>query len=148
MLSNDEIVAFMEPLFTAKYRIPKPGERPNIEPKEFDCQTFVKYIQKHCFGRDIFTIATPSDETSILVRFIRNHPERVNWPIIDKPEHGGIVEMSHGRYPHHVGIWLDIDGGGIAHCDLGGVSFQKRKELEAAGWRGFVYHGWSERHDG
>jgi hypothetical protein len=143
IMTNAEIVRFIEPLFAAKYRIPGKDDRPNKIPYEFDCQTFVKYVMKHCFDRDIFMIATPSSEISVLIRFIKNHPERVNWPVVEKPEHGGIVEMSSGQHPHHVGLWLDIDGGAILHCYLGGVGFQKPRELEAAGWRRFIYHGWN-----
>jgi hypothetical protein len=64
-MTNAEIVRFIEPLFAAKYRIPGKDDRPNKIPYEFDCQTFVKYVMKHCFDRDIFMIATPSSEISV-----------------------------------------------------------------------------------
>lgn len=37
-----------------------------------------------------------------------------------------VVVLSQGKYPSHVGIWLDIDGGGILHNQRNvGVIFKK-----------------------
>jgi hypothetical protein len=148
MMTNEQLIDFITPLFTAIYRVPAENERPNIEPLEFYCETFCKYIYKHAFNRDVFLIAAPVTgngfKTSELVRFIKNHPERILWPISATPIHGGLVEMSYETHPHHVGVWLDIDGGGVLHCYTGGVAFATLLELKTSGWRRFVFHGWHE----
>ena len=51
--------------------------------------------------------------------------------------------MAHNRHPFHVGVWLDLDGGGILHSARNvGVTFDAPLNLRAAGWRRFVYHRW------
>lgn len=42
---------------------------------------------------------------------------------------------AHARHPSHVGVWVDVDGGGVLHCINGaGVVFQPIKALKAGGW--------------
>ena len=39
-------------------------------------------------------------------------------------------------YPVHIGVWLDIDGGGVLHAVRhAGVVFQNLAALDAHGWR-------------
>lgn len=143
MMTRAEIAVVVGGIGGAKYRLPREGEPPNNEPGEFHCQGLVKYVSKVCFDREIFLIDTPGARVVDLIRFIRDHPERYMWRVQEGPEHGGLVEMSYERHPHHVGIWLDIDGGGILHAYHAGVAFATVLELRAAGWRRFVFHGWN-----
>lgn len=144
MMNNAEIAALASHVMTVgRYRIAEPHQEPNEVPRQMDCQDLVKHVSRLAFGREIFMIKTPSAKVEDLVRFIKAHPERYMWRVQDRPEHGGLVEMSHGKHPHHVGIWLDIDGGGILHCHAGGVSFDTVLALQASGWRRFIFHGWN-----
>jgi hypothetical protein len=130
-----DVTAIIEPLIGKPYRIGAAG------PDEFDCWGLVQYIQRVVFGRDVQTISDPPGDIKSLVRFVRDHPERGNWRRVEKPVHGGVVEMSHAVIPHHVGIYLDIDGGGILHCsENGGVSWESQFCLKVAGFRNFVFH--------
>ena len=44
--------------------------------------------------------------------------------------------MRQSRHPVHVGLWLNVDGGGVLHAarDIG-VVFQNTWDLAAHGWR-------------
>lgn len=143
MMTHEEIARVVGSLAGTRYRIAGPDEPPNRVPYEMDCQDLVRFIERECFGREVLGLVVPSSRTSELVRFIRDHPDRLRWRISERPEHGGIVEMSHNVEAHHVGVWLDIDGGGILHAFIGGVAFQRPLELQAAGWRRIIYHAWS-----
>lgn len=47
-----------------------------------------------------------------------------------------IVILTQNKYPCHVGIYADIDGGGVLHNMQGvGVVFQKLPELKMNGWQ-------------
>ncbi len=144
MMDTQELVGLVNEIMTiGRYRIAEPQQEPNEVPRQMDCQDLVRHVSKLAFDREIFMVKTPSARVADLVRFIKEHPERYMWRIQEHPEHGGLVEMSHGLHPHHVGIWLDIDGGGILHCHVGGVGFDTVLALKAAGWRRFIFHGWN-----
>ncbi|TAN71888.1 MAG: DUF87 domain-containing protein [Magnetospirillum sp.] len=43
--------------------------------------------------------------------------------------------LRRSRHPIHVGVWLDVDGGGVLHCAEGaGVVFQRSDALALNGW--------------
>ena len=112
-------------------------------PSEFDCWGLFRYVQKNLFSRDLETIISDTMNIREIAYLFKNHEERKKWRVCEKPTHGGAVEMSHSRHPHHIGIWLDIDGGAILHCQpSAGVSFDPVLALKAGGWRRFIYHEW------
>jgi len=58
---------------------------------------------------------------------------------IKSPEHGAIAVMK--SMENHVGIWLDIDNGGILHAiENIGVIFQNKIHLRASGWLKINYY--------
>ena len=66
---------------------------------------------------------------------IRDNPERENWKKVGKPKDGNAVLLAHASYPSHVGVWLDIDSGGVLHCVKGsGVLFSSLSNLKLSGW--------------
>lgn len=123
----------------------KPYKSGAMGPKEFDCWGLVRYIQNEVFDRNIEMIDPPSDNVLELIKFIRNHPEHKNWVKSDKPVHGGVVEMSNSTHPHHIGVYLDIDGGGILHCSVAGVTFDPLIILKCGGWRSFIFYDFIEK---
>jgi len=53
-----------------------------------------------------------------------------NWVQITQLEDGCLVLMSEGRVWHHVGMWLDINGGRLLHSKEGlGVCLDNRHTL-------------------
>ena len=54
---------------------------------------------------------------------------------VAQPRDGDVVLMRQAKNPVHVGIWLDVDGGGVLHCCRNsGVVFQNVPTLNATGW--------------
>ena len=110
-------------------------------PASYHCWAFVRHIQKEHFGRDLPSIPNPEDVLAI-ARGFRDHPERQRWKLVNAPKDGDCVLMRQARYPIHVGVWLDVDGGGVLHCSQeAGVAFQGVNALALNGWHieGF-YH--------
>jgi hypothetical protein len=93
-------------------------------PNSYDCMAFFRFIQKEHFNIEVPIIIAPDyeDQHAIADMFSSN-TERKKWLRIVIPEHGCAVLM---HRPMHIGIWLDIDGGGVLHCTRGiGVIFTK-----------------------
>ena len=80
-------------------------------------------------------IPNPEDLLAI-ARSFRDHPERRRWNGSRRPRKGDCVLMRQARYPVHIGIWLDVDGGRVLHAVRdSGVVAQSRDSLAAHGWR-------------
>lgn len=130
----DAIKAFIYKYLGARYDIVPSG------PMSFNCWTWVRTTQWELFGRELPEIPIGDDQITTLIKTFVKERQKLNWVVIPKPIHGCIVEMSHAGTPHHIGTWLDVDGGGISHCLKGaGVAFNSLLELRASGWRRFIY---------
>lgn len=112
-------------------------------PEEFDCWGLVWAVQKNVFGRELPRVENPpTDNLRHLMKFIAVHPARKQWKVGQK-HHGALVEMAYSDVTFHVGVFLDVDGGGIIHSQRRvGVCWDRESALLAAGWRKFVYHEW------
>lgn len=91
-------------------------------PDAFDCMAFFRHVQAQHFGIQVPAIIAPDyDDGAGLVALFAGHPERSRWPSAAKASHGCAVFI---RNPLHIGVWLNIDGGGVLHCVRGaGVIF-------------------------
>jgi hypothetical protein len=102
---------------------------------EHDCWAFTRLIQKTHFDCDLPFIDIDANDLSRCVREFKSHPERSNWLVVDLPIEGDVLLMSQNKLPTHIGVWLDIDGGGVLHCiEKGGVIFTKRRDLSHLGY--------------
>lgn len=113
-------------------------------PEAYDCWGLVRAVLRDHFDIEVPAIAIPECTGPAMVREARarfaSHPELQRWRAVDAPADGDGVLMSAARDPWHVGIWLDVDGGGVLHCLEGaGVVFTSRAALNAAGWRRLGY---------
>lgn len=112
-------------------------------PDKFDCWGWSQALERECFGRVVEDILEPPTKTRDLIEFVKNHAARKHWAEVPTPIHGGLVELAHNNRPFHIGVFLDIDGGGISHAAPGvGVTFDTLLALKASGWRRFVFHDW------
>ena len=103
-------------------------------PDLFNCWEFVRAVQDRHFGRVLPDIANPED-TLAMGRTFRDHPERLRWVKSADPREGDCVLLRRSRHPIHVGIWLEVDGGGVLHCSQeSGVVFQRPDALRLNGW--------------
>ncbi|CAA7620624.1 NlpC/P60 family protein [Magnetospirillum sp. SS-4] len=103
-------------------------------PDRFNCWEFVRTVQDRHFGRVLPDIANPED-TLAMGRIFRDHPERRRWVRVMDPVEGDCVLLRRSRHPIHVGVWIDVDDGGVLHCaEESGVVFQRPDALRLNGW--------------
>lgn len=123
--------------------IGKPWKKGAIGPDAYDCWGLVKTVlQRHYHTHVPLIILAENNLKTLLEAFVA-HPERRRWIPAQKPFDGDVVLLRQSRYPCHVGLWLDVDGGGILHAHQGaGVVFQKEQDLKVMGWsiEGFYRH--------
>ena len=106
---------------------------------EHECGHFFVRVQAERFGNPVQLIDADACSLLSCARALDGtHPAFLMWPLIsegDLPREGDCVQMSHSRRPHHIGVWVDVDGGGVLHCVEGlGVVFSTRQSLRLNGW--------------
>ncbi|CUW39666.1 conserved protein of unknown function [Magnetospirillum sp. XM-1] len=110
------------------------GEGPDV----FHCWTFFCHVQAKHFGRPTLPAIPYADDLLELAREFRDHPERRHWLEVDLSDAvpGDGVLMRQARFPIHIGVWLDVDGGGVLHCSRdSGVVYQRPSALLVNGWK-------------
>ncbi len=106
-----------------------------------DCWQFFRRVQAERFGRVIPAFDMASHRAVVCARAVAENPERANWRPVDRPQEGDAVLMAHASPATHIGLWIDVDGGGVLHCLNGpGVVFQKPAQLKAARWGHLEYY--------
>ena len=103
---------------------------------EYDCWGLVREVYKNELGVELSSIVT--DATS-LREVLCEFQKSTNYnklssdnKLLDKH----ITVLTQNKYPCHVGIYADIDGGGVLHNMQGvGVIFQKLPDLKMNGWQ-------------
>ena len=101
-----------------------PWEAGGQGPNAYDCLGFARMIQSRHFGVDMPAIVVPDyDDSRALIGLLGSHGERSMWDPVHAPKHGDLALI---RTPTHIGVWLDVDGGGVIHCLRGnGVVFSR-----------------------
>lgn len=103
-------------------------------PDSFHCWSFFRFVQARQFGRDLPIVPNPESLID-QERMFRDHPEHARWDRVDVPVEGDAVTLRKGRYPIHIGLWLDVDGGRVLHCvEDKGVVCQGMAGLKVAQW--------------
>lgn len=115
-----------------------------VGPDAFNCWTFVQFIEREHFGRELPDWLTDADKIMDVARSINeglNGDTAKGWDAVECPAHGDVVLMAHSSFPSHIGVWLDIDGGGCIHCVRGsGVVFSSLTNLQLSGWGHLRYY--------
>lgn len=110
-------------------------------PVAYDCWGLVWHVYGCRFG--VVLPAYPGICGANLMaagRRIDQGRRNYEWQRIDTPEHGCTVAMSQSRRFHHVGIWLDLDGGRILHSRAGaGTLLESIGSLKRSRWRVAFY---------
>jgi len=102
---------------------------------DYDCWVFFREIQKKHFRVDVPIVDIDSTDLMQVARRFRDDTERGRWRKVGTPQDGDAVLMSHSRFPSHIGVWVDVDGGGVLHCqERTGVVFQKQQDLLLGSW--------------
>jgi cell wall-associated NlpC family hydrolase len=105
----DQAAAFVRSVIFKRWS-PK-GEGPD----SFSCWGLARVTQRELAGIDLPLVDTDPDDVRAVVRAIEESPLRADWLAVDSPRHTDLVTMSHSRRGHHIGTYLDLDGGGILH---------------------------------
>lgn len=97
--------------------IGRPYEPGGQGPAAFDCWGLVRHVYQKLFETDLqsFTHIHARDLKACSAQF-ESAANSTNWVQLDQPEHGAVVAMSRSRVLHHVGVWLEIDGGLCLHA--------------------------------
>ena len=118
-------------------------------PDAFDCWGLVVDIHRRFYNRHLTIIPVEENNLKALIQTIDKHPERQYWKSVTSPCEGDIALMRQSRHPIHVGIWLDVDGGGILHCaQASGVVFQDLNNLRLCGWHIESFYRYKEQING
>ena len=120
----------------AEELIGRPWQAGGRGPDVFDCWGLVRFCWREQFGIEVPEIPVDAADLRRVLDAFRDHPERQRWRLVAKPSGGDAVLMRQSRHPVHVGLWLEVDGGGVLHAAHGiGVAFQNPRDLDLQGWR-------------
>lgn len=100
-------------------------------PGSFDCWGLLRWVQLHHFNLVLPDLPAMPDMRRELYR---EQMKSGTWSVIDRPVHGCGVLLRGGDRPH-VGVYLDLDGGGVLHAQEGaGVIYTERSKLKKVGY--------------
>ena len=118
-----------------KYYIGRDWANGACGPDAFDCYGVVRAVYRYRAGVNLPVIDVDAFRP-IAVRKAMHDFDYSGWELIDAPERElDIVEMSLASRPHHVGVYLETDGGGVLTSTEGaGVIFQTLGSLKRNGW--------------
>lgn len=101
-------------------------------PEAYDCWGLLKHCRDTYF--DVGLPDAPIGDEAACRQLFATKSERGDWTPVAIPEHGDPALLRGGRSPH-VGIYLDIDGGGILHSLEGhGIIFTYVARLRSLGF--------------
>lgn len=84
-------------------------------PDKFDCQGLVVDIQKNIYNKTMPNVKVNADSLLSVVKAISKNKVWDRFKKIDKCEDGCIVKMFTAQEPNHIGVYINIDGGGVIH---------------------------------
>jgi len=119
--------------WAVKY-IGKPWVSGGQGPDKFDCWGLVRFVVLEQRGIVLPVVNVDAASMLKVMRAFRSGSYD-GWEQVDDPREFDGVLMSHANHPHHVGIWIDVDGGKVLHAVRGaGVTAMDRLHLRMAGW--------------
>ncbi|MEX0752362.1 MAG: NlpC/P60 family protein [Xanthobacteraceae bacterium] len=103
-------------------------------PDAFCCWGLNQYVWRQRLGIDVPDIPDAADAFRRIARDGRYAVGRIAAVEAPAPRELDAVYMTMRKAPHHVGVWVAADGGGVLHAlDGAGVVFQRRADLTAHG---------------
>lgn len=99
--------------------------KPYVLGGQYDCWTLFREIQENEFHITVPLLGSESVD---------------KWKAIEfsKRKEGCAILLTRGKLPHHIGIWIDQDLGGIIHAvDKLGVIFTPGDKIRANRWKIF-----------
>lgn len=115
-----------------------PYKEGSYGPDNYNCWGLLYHVQRTYFAVDM--PMAPIGDPDKLRHMFADHINASVWALVEKPKHGDGALMRSGDNPH-VGIYLDIDGGGILHALEGvGVVFTTLDQLNVVGFARTKYY--------
>lgn len=115
-----------------------PWASDGVGPDAYNCWNLLRHLLDEYFNRHLPEAPVGDEEACRLI-----HAECIangSWEVVQFPQHGDAVLMKDGSNPH-VGLYLDIDGGGILHSMEGvGVVFTPLQSLRRVGFGRVKYY--------
>ena len=103
-------------------------------PREFDCWSFFRRVQREQFGREVPFHQAP-DSLNAIRKALEAGPADCGWRETKTPRDGDAVLLSMLRHPTHIGIWVG-DLKAVLHCASGiGSTLHDARHLAMAQWR-------------
>ena len=117
----------------------KPWKPGASGPNEFDCWGLISTVMRERAGIDVplAPVARDRDDLRDVLREFQQSPLHIDWLEIKKPERDldGAL-MAQGKYPVHVGLYINADGGKVLHAiKEGGVVCMSLATLRHNGFR-------------
>lgn len=104
----------------------------NSREEGFDCWNLTRTVQREQFGIDVPAIDVDAYKVRDCVNAFSCHDELSNWVKVDEPREGDCILMSQSKLPTHIGVWVDVQGGGILHSVQGsGVVFTSESHIHS-----------------
>jgi cell wall-associated NlpC family hydrolase len=110
-------------------------------PDTFDCWGLVQFVEKKHYNRDLPDFPIDAHALARIAVEIDEQSKNGTWEQIPKPVDGCIVALGHNQRFHHVGLYLEVDGGFILHSlDHHGVLCTPTARLKSSGWNRVAYY--------
>ncbi len=106
-------------------------------PTAYDCWGLVVYVAEKYYNLS-FTrhLDTVTNDSRAIHKTIRKEIASGKWQQSETPRDGSVVLLSLSRKFHHIGIWIDVDGGMLLHSFEGsGVCLSSLAQLKDAGFQ-------------
>ncbi|MEW6314124.1 MAG: NlpC/P60 family protein [Pseudomonadota bacterium] len=125
----------MNPKDFALAAIGKPWQSGATGPDAYDCFGLLRAYYLAVRGVQVPVVDVDAHHQLAVRHAIAHGLAGGKWAELAAPAEGCAVLMSQANYPDHVGVWLDIDSGGVLHAIRGaGVIYTNRRNLAASGW--------------
>jgi hypothetical protein len=119
--------------------IGKPWVAGGRGPDTFDCWGLLVHVYRELLGIELpaYTCMDVQNKLMVAKTIVCVFSE---WGVLPTPKHLCAVGISANRKLHHLGVWLDLDGGGVLHAsETSGVVFQSVASLRQSGLQNIVY---------
>ena len=102
----------------------------------FDFLGLVRKVDADEYGVNLPAFPVDVDNLRQLIKIVKEKSNSNLWQEEKVPKEGAVVLLRQSRHPVHVGIWLNVDGGGVLHNErTTGVVFQNLHSLRLNGWQ-------------
>jgi len=106
-------------------------------PDAYDCWGLVVKVMQEHYGRSLARhLETTTNDRRAIHRTVAVEIATGQWEKLEAPKDASIVLLSLSKKFHHIGIWLDIDGGLLLHSFEGsGVCLSSYSQLVDSGFK-------------